>query len=289
MSEALVVPENVGEPTPPADVPASGSELDVNGWETLSGSDDYDDAPQADVGAHPQPAAAPESSAPAPATAPQSGPAPVSPPPAAAQAQAPAASPTTPAAAEPAATVQPAAPSSQPSFEEQLAARVAQLTADYAIPAEDATALLTEPETVLPKLAARVHQNIVTEMWQSLHATLPQVIAGTVQGMLREQEARNAFFTAWPELRPYEAQVKQTGMFYRSMNPQAPADVAIKTIGELVMAALGLTRNTPPASAPTPKPATRPAAFAPGGVGSAGAPVAPPDQNPFTAMAFDPD
>jgi hypothetical protein len=59
---------------------------------------------------------------------------------------------------------------------------------------------LTEPEAVLPALAARVHVNVVHEMAQQMHRVLPMMIEQEVQKRTAVMEAKNEFYRAFPKL-----------------------------------------------------------------------------------------
>jgi hypothetical protein len=150
---------------------------------------------------------------------------------------------------------------------------MADLEKRYAIPADLATQLLTEPEIVLPKLAAQVHMAAVEQTLAQMRMLLPQTIESVTAAQVRESQAKTEFYSSWPELQGHEQQVLAAGHMFRQINPTATKEQAIQAIGQLTMQALGMQRQAP--TAPTPgiqqaKP------FQPAGAAAA----APPPQRP---------
>jgi hypothetical protein len=187
------------------------------------------------------------------------------------------------AATEPPAPVKPAEPSvpeaSTPTappvdYAALRAQQIQALEKSYALPAEQATQLLTEPELVLPKLAAHLHQAVTEQVLAQIQTMLPQAVTTITAAQVRESEAKTEFYSAWPELRGYESQVLAAGNMFRQINPTATKEVAVQAIGQLAMQALGLQRAAPSASPPPPTPKP----FQPAGVGASG--VRPPQPQP---------
>lgn len=142
------------------------------------------------------------------------------------------------------------------------------LEKSYAFSDEEATALQIEPEKVLPKMAARLHMEVLDNVMQHVYNAMPGVIQQYTVATSREEKAQTEFFGAWPELKGHDSQVLQMGQMYRQMNPTASPQEAIQRIGEMTMAALGMKRveqaqQQQPAAPQTP---FRPAA--PGRVGT---------------------
>lgn len=115
-----------------------------------------------------------------------------------------------------------------------------QLVKYYALPEDLATKVQTEPETVLPVLAAKMHQSVLSSVERMLRVDLPQVVKQTQTVMVAEQAAKDQFYGAWPGLKDFETQVLEVGAMYRKMNPKADAKTATEKIGSVVCAALGL-------------------------------------------------
>lgn len=162
-------------------------------------------------------------------------------------------------------------------FEDALAAR-------FQFSEDDAMQLQTEPEKVLPKLAARLQMDIMDALMQQMQQQVPVFVKEYTQASQREMEAQTSFYSAWPELKNYGQQVLQMGAAFRQLNPDASSQEAIERIGKMTMDALGLSRaqtaSQKAAKAPA-APAFRPAI--PGGVGG------PPVNKTKWEAVFEPD
>lgn len=193
------------------------------------------------------------------------------------------------APAEPPAVEPPPAqetPAAQPLTKEQIAELrgqfEAKLVESYAISEEDSLALQTEPEKVLPKMAARLHLEVLDAVMGQLQQALPRYIESYAVTTTKDVQAKNEFFSAWPELQQYESQVLQMGQMFNAMNPKADPQTRIKRIGELTMAALGLQRQ---AAAETP--AAQPQAFRPAAPSKMSSP--PPEKTKWERVMEDDD
>lgn len=207
------------------------------------------------------------------------------------------ASPTVPIA--PAAPVEPAPVVTKKALTvEEFKAEEARLFGEieklYGLSEEEAQGFLTEPELVLPKTAARLHMNITKDVIGGVQSILPGLIQQYMHNNSAEQNARSAFQAANPDLmKPeYEQYIFKVGKLFRDVNPDAPADVAIKQIGDMVRQALNLPnpasanqgqmpQQAPAQVAPAPRP------FSPARGGSGGAPVK--EANPWADLAGDRD
>jgi hypothetical protein len=146
-------------------------------------------------------------------------------------------------------------------FEDALAAR-------YTFSEDEAVALQTEPEKVLPKLAAKLQMDVMDMVLRQVAQQVPLYVQEFSQHSQRETQAQTEFFSTWPELRGYDAQILQMGAAFRQLNPKASAKEAIDRIGKMTMDALGLTKAAPQGGPPVaPQAAFRPAT--PGGTGAA--------------------
>jgi hypothetical protein len=126
------------------------------------------------------------------------------------------------------------------------------LASFYSFDEDAALRLQTEPEKVLPQLAARLHMDVMKNIMTQMQMAVPQMIQGITANNAREQSAQNVFYTAWPELKGYDQQVLHVGRMFRQMNPNASPDEAVKRIGEIALATLGIQRPTQ-AQAPAPQ------------------------------------
>lgn len=205
----------------------------------------------------------------------------------------------TPTAVEPAATPAPAstepvapAPVAPTATNEEYSAwrqnRLTQLEQVYALDQEAANAMLTEPETVLPKLAAKVHMEVLENSMRAMQAMVPVMMQQVQHHAATESRAKSLFTTVNPDLADprYEPAIMQLGSVYRNVNQQASPEEAARAIGNLVRAALGIAapaQGQAPAAprAPAPAPA---APFAPArGAGGGAIPAAP--SNPYEMLA----
>jgi len=182
--------------------------------------------------------AEPEAAAPAAAPAPAPAPAPATPTPEQAP-PAPVAATPEPVIQAPVAPVAPTLPAPEPfdmgKWEKEQLGNLEQL---YAISPEDAEKLNTEPEIILPKMAANMHMMVTKSLLTAVQGMIPEIVAGHTQQMNIEREARETFYKVNPDLAGHEAAVLQVGKIFRAANPTAPREVAIKTIGDMVRHAL---------------------------------------------------
>ena len=159
----------------------------------------------------------------------------------------------------------------------------------YAINDADAQALLTEPETVLPRMAARMHMEVMESTMRALQSVLPQAIQGYTQHEQANTQAKQFFSGVNPDLAnpAYEPYILQFGEVYRKVNPSAGPEEAARAIGSLVRSALGIAAPQQGVSAPPAMQVSQPAAPVPftpargSGTGSA----APAPANPFAQLA----
>lgn len=168
-----------------------------------------------------------------------------------------------PVGEEPAAVPEmPAAPVTAPfDMAKWEAESVNKLQELYKLSEEDARSLLTEPETVLPKLMAKAHMQMTKAVLESVQGIIPNVMETTQAATKAETEARNAFFSVNKDLaKPeYEQAILEAGAVYRRLNPKASRDEAVRRIGEMVRINFGLpllseqTKEvTPPQEPPKP-------------------------------------
>lgn len=168
--------------------------------------------------------------------------------------------------------------------------QIGNLEKHYALDTETAQALLTEPETVLPRLAAQVHLEVTENVLKAVHQMVPGLIQEINRSTVVETQAENAFFDRNPDLKGVDrAKIIQIGAMFRQVNPNADADTAIATIGSMVRTALGI--SAPQVSDAPPPPVAPPLQpFAPARGGGGGtAPRAPAQGNPWADLIGDDD
>lgn len=269
--EGLDLP-GAAESATPAEV---STETAVN-WEDFTGSDESEEAEYEgeERVVEEAPAVKVAETAPVPAPAPAPAPVPtpvsVSPTPAVVPASAPPVSPEAQAA----------------SYQEWRNAHLSELEKQYALNEADAVAALTDPEKVLPALAAKVHLSVMENSMRAVQAMLPAMLGQFQQGNDLNTRAKNLFVAENPDLADpqYEGAILQLGQVYRSMNKDATPEIAARAIGSLVRAAFGLTQSVAPAVASPVQATPGNAGFVPvrGAGGSVRQTVS---ANPFEQMA----
>jgi hypothetical protein len=148
----------------------------------------------------------------------------------------------------------------------------------YAIDDNTAQEFESNPATVLPKIAAKLHMEVLEASVQGILQALPQVIAQYNVQQEQVKEAESSFFNAWPELNKpeYHPTVLQMSQQWRALNPGASKEEAIANVGALVMLRHQLTRGAQPPQVPQPSvPAPVPPSYRPVAPGSSGGRVTP--------------
>lgn len=167
--------------------------------------------------------------------------------------------------------------------------RLTQLEQEYALEEADATALITEPETVLPKLAARVHMEVLESSMRAMQAMVPVMMQQITQSTEQNSRAKNLFTSINPDLADpkYEPAIMQLGQVFRNVNRTATAEEASRAIGNLVRSALNITQPAPVAASPAAPVMQAPTPFTPArGGGSGGGGNAMPT-NEFEKLAME--
>jgi len=164
---------------------------------------------------------------------------------------------------------------------------------EYKLNDEDRTQLISAPDEVLPKLAARMHVGIATQLAQQVAQAIPAMIQQHMETHMKAQRAELEFFGRFPKLnRPeWKPVIAESLQMVRQMNPQATREQIINE-----GAALAAFRiNSKYSQSHVPQPPQQPRApsqpyvpFAPGGGVT---PPTNPNQtaNPWADLASDPD
>lgn len=201
----------------------------------------------------------------------------------------------------------------QPAFDpaELEAKAIAQLTeTEYALTEEDKTALIAEPDKVIPKLAARMHVRMQVQLAQQIAQILPGIIGNQLAQANRVQGLETSFFAQYPELNKpdFRKTVQESLAMIRQVNPQATRDEVMRDGAALAAVRLrtrigavqdqvpipALPQNMPlatPTAVPL-APAQPQVPFTPAHSGGASEPVVPTDPtagNIFAELAMDPD
>lgn len=260
---------------------ASGDTGSVN-WDALdaeiTASENGEDVPAV------APAAPPTPSTPEPSSPPAVEAAPVTPP----VQPLPPAETVAPAAASPDVPAAPSAP--EVSFDQLRAQEQVRLEQVYAIDEATSATLLTEPEKVLPRLAAQIHTAVLESAVQAIVAHLPSIMQAQTERATANTQAEQAFYSQWPGLNKpeYKQTVWQAVAAYKTLNPSAPRDEVIRAAGLQAMLSLRLPlprelmQFVDPPAAPV-----QPASFVPASpvAPGMGTPPAPSSGNPFETLA----
>lgn len=157
----------------------------------------------------------------------------------------------------------------------------------YTLDEADVEALRTNPEKVLPTLAARTHFAVQHAVFAGVMQALPQMMAMYGENEKQNQENESAFFGSFPALKEkpeYSPTVISCIKAVRASDPNLTRDQLIQRAGVMASITLGIplpgTAGAAPASAPAAAaPIARPVAtIRPAGVGATAhipAPAAP--------------
>lgn len=188
----------------------------------------------------------------------------------------------------------------QPQYTQEQMAQMRQeyvnsLAPQYQLTDEQAAALVTAPNTVLPQLAANLEANVVDRMsamfGQIIQQHVPQMINQVVEQRQAGEQGETEFFSQWEELLPHKEQVMQIANTYRQFNPQVSKEEAFKAIGMQAWMMLGLDVGVlaakmggqqAPAVPQAEPPAPSPVGYTPAAPTPPSAP-APADPNPLTS------
>lgn len=163
-----------------------------------------------------------------------------------------------------------------------------QLENEYRLTDEEATAMLTEPETILPKMAASVHARVVKNVLQQLPQVIANLVPHVLQQQTQEKSQRELFFSLNNDIADtkYATAIQQAGQLFRQLNPNASAEEAAFAVGNMVRASVGLPLKVQGAQATEApaqsQPRTQPFVPAQGGGGGS---VKPAPTNEFVAFA----
>lgn len=144
----------------------------------------------------------------------------------------------------------------------------------YGLSEEEKKLLDEEPSKVIPKLAGRLHMQVLTAALTQAANLMPHFVSQTQKQNTREAELESKFFGAFPQLRDHYDDVKRIATAYRQAYPDLSSDDLIQEVGTSASVRLRIplpgqearTLSEPEAAKP-PTPTT---------VRSSGAPPTPP-------------
>lgn len=159
---------------------------------------------------------------------------------------------------------EPLAPDEEAQAEEYRGFRE-NLEKDFAISEEDAMLLVTEPESVMPKLAANLYERVVTDVMRAVQNQVPQLVTGMRTAEAQTTELRSKFYSINPGLESadvaaVESMIPQYADLIRKQTPNLTQDELIRKVGTVIGAALGVDAGKKKVIAPSPQGKPKPAA-----------------------------
>jgi len=164
---------------------------------------------------------------------------------------------------------------------------------DYKLNDDDRTQLISAPDEVLPRLAARMHVGIASQLAQQVAQAIPSMIQQHMDTHMKAQRAEMEFFGRYPKLNRAEWKpvIAESLQMVKAMNPNATREQVISEGAALAAFRINSKygqNHTPPPPQQQRSVAPPYVPFAPGGGIS---PPTNPNQsgNPFADLAADPD
>lgn len=135
----------------------------------------------------------------------------------------------------------------------------------YQMDEDEATEALTDPQKVLPMLAARVHVEAVQHVLGALAQILPTVVGGVLQAKQEHSQVMDEFFTKWPTLDRTSdlGTVLELARVYRAQYPNASKDELVQKVGAMAVVQLGKLPTIQTAQAKVPASPYQPVGRAP--------------------------
>lgn len=153
----------------------------------------------------------------------------------------------------------------------------------FTLTPEEADALTTNPEQVLPRMMAKTLLQAARMIPHQMMQFVPGIVRQQTEKVAASSAAANAFYKAWPGIdQKHEAQVTGIAKAYMAANKSATREQAIAAIGTIACQLLGIDPATARAqtngAAATAAPASAAApaavqAFVPAGAAVQGAPA----------------
>lgn len=101
---------------------------------------------------------------------------------------------------------------------------------EYKLSDDDRTQLISAPDEVLPRLAARMHVGIASQLAQQVAQAIPAMIQQHMDTHMKAQRAEMEFFSQYPKLnRPeWKPIIAESLRMVKQMNPQATRDQVVR-------------------------------------------------------------
>lgn len=152
---------------------------------------------------------------------------------------------------------------------------------DYALNEAESKSLISEPDKVLPKLAARMHANILRTVIPQIMQGIPAMVEARIESRMKQARQEQGFFGKYPQLADpkFRTVVVDSLKIAKQMKPQGTPEEIMEEGAQLAAYRLSKTQRPVPPQAPT-APGFRP----PGTSGSRPAPVQK-EENEFSELA----
>lgn len=100
---------------------------------------------------------------------------------------------------------------------------------EYKLSDEERTQLISAPDEVMPRLAARMHVGIATQLAQQVAQAIPAMIQQHMETHVKAQRAEMEFFSRYPKLNrdEWKPTIAESLQMVRQMKPQASREEII--------------------------------------------------------------
>ncbi len=125
---------------------------------------------------------------------------------------------------------------------------------------EEVELLRSEPEKILPKIAARIQLQTYEAVTQAIIQQLPAFLGSFNDRMTASKQAETAFTTRWPMLADpkFQGDIIQAAQIHKQINPTASLEQRIEDVGATLIAKHKLFEALAPKAPATLAPATLP-------------------------------
>lgn len=103
----------------------------------------------------------------------------------------------------------------------------------YNLDDETRKKLVTEPDQVIPQLAAQLHLNVMEQVFKTVQPLVQNLLGTTLQQREAAQRAERDFFRQYPALEKYPDDVMKALQTIKSMNPNATREQIISEGAQL--------------------------------------------------------
>lgn len=164
---------------------------------------------------------------------------------------------------------------------------------EYKFSDEERTQLISAPDEVLPRLAARMHVGIATQLAQQVAQAVPAMIQQHMESHIKAQRAEMEFFSRYPKLNreEWKPTIVESLQMVKQMNPQASREQIISEGAALAAFRINSKFGNRYSPQPPQQPRGSAQPYVPVAPGGGMAPPTNPhaQSNPWADLATDPD